>query len=229
MPCGQCGPPWFDSWSACSFRPARRAGRGEDAFRLGRGERDPLAEHVDRLGQPLRGDQGIISLRGNRRTRTCRRTPAGSRARRGRWRTSPPGAGPALAARSSRTSVSSRSSPYPDLISTVVTPSASRASSRGRPAEQVGLARRTGRADGGEDAAAGGGDLLVGRPGEPHLELVRPVAGVDEVRVAVDQPGLTQRPSSPISWTASVAPIRPPSLTNGVRGTSGRARPWRPA
>src|SRR5206468_1185634 len=54
---------------------------------------------------------------------------------------------------------------------------------------QVVLARRPGRTDGGPDAAAAAGDLLVGRPGEPHLELVCAVAGMNEVRVAVDQPG----------------------------------------
>ena len=47
--------------------------------------------------------------------------------------------------------------------------------------------RLPGRFDGGEDAAAGPRDLLVAHPLEPHLELARAVAAVDEVRVTVDQ------------------------------------------
>jgi len=45
----------------------------------------------------------------------------------------------------------------------------------------AGLAHRR------DDAAAGAGDRFVARPFEPHLELARAVAGVDEVGVAVDQ------------------------------------------
>ena len=37
------------------------------------------------------------------------------------------------------------------------------------------------------DAAAGTRDLVIGGAGEPKLELVRPVAAVDDVGVAVDQ------------------------------------------
>ena len=40
-----------------------------------------------------------------------------------------------------------------------------------------------------DDAAAGPGDLLVGRAGQPHLEFVGAVAGIDEMGVAVDQAG----------------------------------------
>ena len=43
------------------------------------------------------------------------------------------------------------------------------------------------RLHGGENAAAGARDLLVAGAGEAQLELVRAVAAVDEVGVAVDQ------------------------------------------
>ena len=55
-------------------------------------------------------------------------------------------------------------------------------------AEQVLLARPARRPHGREDAAAAAGDLFVGCAREPHLELARPVAGVDEMGMAVDQP-----------------------------------------
>jgi hypothetical protein len=48
---------------------------------------------------------------------------------------------------------------------------------------------RAGGADGGQDAAAGLGDLLVGGPVQAGLELSRAVAGMDEMGVAVDQRG----------------------------------------
>ena len=43
------------------------------------------------------------------------------------------------------------------------------------------------RLDGGEDPAAGPGDVLVAHPLESHLELARAIAPVHDVRVAVDQ------------------------------------------
>ena len=76
------------------------------------------------------------------------------------------------------------------MISIVVQPSAISWSRRGRAlATSVVLARRARRLDGGDDAAAGAGDLLVARALQAQLELVRPVAAIDEMRVAVDEPG----------------------------------------
>ena len=40
-----------------------------------------------------------------------------------------------------------------------------------------------------DDAAAGARDLVVGGAGQPQLELVRAVAAIDDVRVAIDQAG----------------------------------------
>ena len=53
--------------------------------------------------------------------------------------------------------------------------------------EQRRVARRAGRRDGRADAAAGAGDVLVARALEPLLELAGALAGVDQMRVAVDQ------------------------------------------
>ena len=55
---------------------------------------------------------------------------------------------------------------------------------RGRPRSAARVAR-----DGRDDAAARPGDLLIGRAGQPQLELVRAVAGIDEMGVAIDQAG----------------------------------------
>jgi hypothetical protein len=51
------------------------------------------------------------------------------------------------------------------------------------------LARGARRLHGGDDPAAGTRDLRVGGAGKAQLEFVRAVAGVDEVRVAIDQAG----------------------------------------
>ena len=45
------------------------------------------------------------------------------------------------------------------------------------------------RADGRQDSAALAGDLLISCAREPELEFVRPIAPVDEVRMAIDQGG----------------------------------------
>ena len=62
-----------------------------------------------------------------------------------------------------------------------------RIEARQRLRDQFVLGRRARRLHGGEDAAAGARDLLVGGAGEPQLELVRAVAAVDQMGVAVDQ------------------------------------------
>ena len=43
--------------------------------------------------------------------------------------------------------------------------------------------------DGAEDAAAFGGDLGVGRAGQPPAQLLAPVAGEHDVRVRIDEAG----------------------------------------
>ena len=40
-----------------------------------------------------------------------------------------------------------------------------------------------------EDAAALGGDLRVGRAGQPAAQLLAPIAGEDDVRVGIDEAG----------------------------------------
>ena len=72
----------------------------------------------------------------------------------------------------------------------VVTPSASSAIEAGQArAHEIVLARRARRLHGRDDAAARARDLLVGGAGKAQLEFVRPVAGIDEVGVAIDQAG----------------------------------------
>ena len=60
---------------------------------------------------------------------------------------------------------------------------------RQRAGDQRVLARRPGRGHRRGDAPARLGDLLVARAGEAKLELGGAVAAIDQVRVAVDEPG----------------------------------------
>src|SRR6185369_17785712 len=60
--------------------------------------------------------------------------------------------------------------------------------------EQRLVARSARRRDGRADAAAGAGDLLVGRAFEALLELAGALTGVDEVGVAVDESRRDERP-----------------------------------
>src|SRR5262249_23488141 len=55
--------------------------------------------------------------------------------------------------------------------------------------DQLVRGRVAGRLDGGEDAAARGGDLLVGGAGDAARELLLPRAGEEEVGVGVDEAG----------------------------------------
>ena len=71
----------------------------------------------------------------------------------------------------------------------MVTPSAIRASNRreGRIDQRL-FTRRARRPHRREDSAAGPGNLVVARAAQAELELVRAIAGVDQVGMAVDQP-----------------------------------------
>jgi Asp/Glu/hydantoin racemase len=73
------------------------------------------------------------------------------------------------------------------LISSVVTPSRISASTLLRGGEQRAFARLARGAHGRDDAAAGARDLVVACAGQPELELVRPIAAIDDVGVAIDQ------------------------------------------
>ncbi len=75
------------------------------------------------------------------------------------------------------------------------------------------LARLPDLPDGGDDAAAGPGNLLIGGTGEPHLELACPVSGKDQMGVAVDQ---TRRDPAPAAIDAlGAAAISPGSPASG--------------
>jgi hypothetical protein len=69
---------------------------------------------------------------------------------------------------------------------------------------EILLARRPGRPDGGEDPAAGLGDLQVGAAEDPLLELAGAPAGEGEVGVAVDEAG-NDEPASGVQ--ALVRPV----------------------
>ena len=58
-----------------------------------------------------------------------------------------------------------------------------------RRSQQLLFGRGARRADGRQDSAAFAGDLFIGGAREPELEFVRPIAAVNEVRVAIDQGG----------------------------------------
>ena len=70
----------------------------------------------------------------------------------------------------------------------MVAPSAISASSRGSAAiDEFVFAGRACGFHGRDDAAACPRDLLIGRAVQPHLEFAGAVAGIDQVRVAIDQ------------------------------------------
>ena len=58
-----------------------------------------------------------------------------------------------------------------------------------RAVDQVVLAGHARRVDGLDDAAAGGGDVGIGRAGQPAPQLVAPIAGEDEMGVRIDEAG----------------------------------------
>lgn len=62
-----------------------------------------------------------------------------------------------------------------------------------------------GGAHGGDDAAAGTGDVGIAHALQALLELARTVAGIDEVGMAVDQAGADQRPAQSMRSQASNA------------------------
>ena len=81
------------------------------------------------------------------------------------------------------------------MISIVVTPSAISASSRGSALrdERI-LARGARRLHGRDDAAAGSRHLLIARARKAQLEFMGAVAGINEMGVAIDEPGRDPAP-----------------------------------
>ncbi len=81
--------------------------------------------------------------------------------------------------------------------------------------DQLVLAGGAGRLDRRDDTAARLGDLLVGGALEPQLELVRPVAAIDDMGVAVDQPRCHPAPlevDARLSGTGILARAHPGDL-----------------
>ena len=80
------------------------------------------------------------------------------------------------------------SNPYPDLISTVVTPSSSRDINRGFGGfKQCFLRGISGSLDGRKDPSPGFGQLLVTCSFEPHFKFTRTVPRINQMSMAVDQ------------------------------------------
>jgi hypothetical protein len=225
----------LDRQAVALARPRRRGGL------LGR-EGDALAEGVDRIGQPLGGDGGIIL--GDEIAHSSSGSPGifrrhGMGAEEGG--ATPTGRSPQRrAARSCFSSLQLQAVAGLDLdrgdalgIS---------ASSRGRAAgDQLVLAGRAGRAHGGDDAAAGARDLLVGGAGQPQLELMGAVAaktrwvwqsirpGSDPAAFAIDRLAPPRRQARRFAGAGiDDAPVARGDHAVLDRAEAARARPsWR--
>ena len=91
---------------------------------------------------------------------------------------------------------------------------------RARPRSRARVA-----AHGRDDAAAGPRDLLVGRAREPQLELVRAVAAIDQMGVAIDE---ARRDPAAVALDRLGPPRTPPAgPPPGRRRRCGRRRPPR--
>jgi hypothetical protein len=156
---------------------------------LGR-EGDPLAEGVDRIGEAVARDRrqhlladevdiGILVAARFRRERM--------RAEEGRDDRDRPRAAE-TARRAQRAHLGVEVEPVAGLhLDRRAALGDEMIEARQRFAEERVLGCRPGRLDRGHDAAAGAGDLLVGRAFQAKLEFVRAVAAVNEVGVTVDE------------------------------------------
>jgi hypothetical protein len=113
------------------------------------------------------------------------------------------------------------------LISIVVTPSATSASEARRALlGQCVLRRGTRGAKRRLNAAAGAGDVGIARPVQTLFEFLRTIAGIDEMRVAIDQ---TRRP--PIFRRTQCGAWRRRYVAARARGRSKQSDPrerrWR--
>ena len=190
-------PPWSESCSACSFTgsPSLAAAANTRSDLRGR-EGDRLAERVHRIGEPLAGerrkhllrheiDVGIGTARELRRHRV---RPEIGRAH------GAPRLAPEAARHAQHPRLRLEVEPVARLDLEGRRPvGAERIEARAALREQRFLVRGSRRPHGGGDAAALPRDLLVARALAPPLELRVAVAGVNEVRVAVDEAGRDER------------------------------------
>ena len=171
----------MESCSACSFTGRPRRARGvEHARDLGGGEGDGLAEPVDGVDQAFRGERGQHIVGDERDIFVALAFL--------RQRVGAEEAG--LDDDIARLAEAARRAQHLALgceVEAVAGFDLDRGDALGdqrvEAAQGLGdqrvLARGARGGDGGEDAAAGARDLLVGRAGEPQLEFARAVAAVD--------------------------------------------------
>jgi hypothetical protein len=74
--------------------------------------------------------------------------------------------------------------------------------------QQLGFGRGAGRGDGGCDAAARARDLLIARTMQAQLEFAGAIPGIDQVRVAVDQPRRDKRATGVVVFSGGCVPAR---------------------
>jgi len=173
-------------------RQALGLGGLEHGFHLIRREGDALAEDVDRVRQPLGGD-GIEQRPGDERRVVARATLVFRRhgvrpEEGGADRHRPLAADAARDAQLLQLRLLLQPVSGLDLDGGDAFGHQCGEAPVGRGEERI-FARLARRLDGGEDAAACPRDLLIGRALETELELMRPVAAIDEMGVAIDQPG----------------------------------------
>ena len=97
-------------------------------------------------------------------------------------------------------------------------------------AHEIVLARSPRRLHGGDDAAARPRDVLVGGAGKAQFEFVRPVSGIDQVGVAIDQAGrdpaavqATRLLASQPAGSSAIGPanaMRPAAVATAPRSTT---------
>ena len=191
-------------------------GARQDLVRLGQRERSLLAEHVTEPGQPFRrhGRQHLVDDEPHVGASVAGRTQGVRRARRGTWERAAEEASSRERRRIARRLLSSSSTvrPYPDFTSTVVTPNRANSARRGRVIATSSSSLRERRSPTlNRIPPPSRGDLLIGRAGQPPLELELTGRAEERVGVRVDEAGKATQPA--------------PSNVRGPRDRRGGALP----
>ena len=193
MPRGEAGAAQIgELFGVKLHRQSQRAGTLEHELDLGRGERDALAETVHRIDERLRpgglqGRQAHLVEIGVGAARVLGRDGVGAEEA-GEHPDRTLGGDAARGAQHGELRLDVQTVARLDLDGADALGDQRVDAGEGAGEERVGF-RLPRRLDGGENSAAGPGDLLVAHPLEPHLELARAVAAVHDVGVAVDRRG----------------------------------------